>query len=158
MTSDTQTALRLTRIVQAPRERAYRAWLEPEVVRRWMAPHGKSVKQVIVDERVGGHYEVWLVDEDGNDTGGFDWELLELVEGERIVASWRFVGPDREHDPSHDSLLTVEFRDAPGGATELTLVHERLEAFAAAMPEVGANVATGWNMALDNLVSLFSAT
>lgn len=82
---------------------------------------------------------------------GFDCELLELVPNERIVFRWRFVGPERVADPAHDSRLAITFRDAPGGATELTLVHECLDALHDAMPHVAENVGRGWEMALDKL-------
>ena len=56
--------------------------------------------------------------------------------------------------PSYDSMLTITLREAPRGATTLTLVHERLERLAAAMPEVAANVVAGWENVLDKLVAL----
>jgi uncharacterized protein YndB with AHSA1/START domain len=56
-------------------------------------------------------------------------------------------------DHAIDSRLTVTLREAADGATELTLVHDRLDAFAAAMPEVGELVGPGWEVALDKLVA-----
>jgi hypothetical protein len=47
--------------------------------------------------------------------------------------------------------LTITLREAPGGRTALTLVHERLDALRAAMPYVADNVGLGWEMALDKL-------
>lgn len=52
-----------------------------------------------------------------------------------------------------DSLLTITLEYAPGGATKLTLVHERLESLRSAMPDVADNVETGWQMALDKLAA-----
>jgi uncharacterized protein YndB with AHSA1/START domain len=143
-------AVRLQRTIPAPPERVYRAWLDPELLRQWMSPAGFDVTRAEVDERVGGRFRVSHSGE-----SGFEAEVLELVPDERIVLLWRFVGRDGTYDPTHDSLLTVELREAPGG-TELTLVHERLEAFRAAMPEIAANVETGWSQALDKLVSATS--
>src|SRR4249920_1587996 len=76
-------------------------------------------------------------------SGGFECELLELVQDRRIVFCWCFVGPERAAGPVFHSLLTITLDDAPGGATTLTLVHERLEALRAAMPHVAENVAAG---------------
>ena len=108
--------------------------------------------RVEVDERVGGHYRIFHVGDEG-DLGGFESELLELVPDERIVFLWRFVGPDRAFDPAHDSRLTITLREAPGGATDLTLVHERLDAIDDAMPGMAANTAVGWGQALDKLAA-----
>jgi uncharacterized protein YndB with AHSA1/START domain len=153
----TMTEVRLQRTIQAPPARVYRAWLDPDMLCRWLAPGSMSVTRVEGDERVGGTYRIWQADAGGEDVGGFEWELLELVADERIVLRWRFVGPDRFADPAHDSRLTVKLRGTPDGATELTLIHDRLDAFAAAMPEITEMVGPGWQMALDKLVATFES-
>jgi uncharacterized protein YndB with AHSA1/START domain len=154
MTPDTgeQAVVRLHRTILAPPDQVYRAWLEPDVLRRWLAPAGLAVTRVEVDERVGGHHRIWQAGADG-DAGGFDSELLELVPNQRIVFLWRFVGPERIADPAHDSRLTIALREAPGGATALTLVHERLDALDAAMPGMAEATARGWDQALDKLAA-----
>jgi uncharacterized protein YndB with AHSA1/START domain len=149
----TMTEVRLQRTIAAPPARVYRAWLDPDLLCRWLAPGSMSVKRAEGEERVGGTYRIWQADEHGEDVGGFEWELLELVPDERIVFLWRFVGPDRFADHALDSRLTVTLREAPGDGTELTLVHDRLDAFAAVMPGVAELVGPGWEMALDKLVA-----
>jgi uncharacterized protein YndB with AHSA1/START domain len=147
----TMTEVRLQRTIPAPPHRVYRAWLDPEVLRKWLAPGEMTVTRVEADERIGGAYRIWQASPEGDDVGGFEWELLELVPDRRIVFLWRFVGPDRVADRAHDSRLTVTLRELPGGATELTLVHDRLDAFRAAMPDIVEQVGPGWRMALDKL-------
>jgi uncharacterized protein YndB with AHSA1/START domain len=148
--------VRLQRTFAAPPERVYRAWLDPEVLGRWMAPGALEVTRAEVDERVGGRLRIWHAGPEV-DVGGFEAELLELVPGERIVFRWGFVGPERLAGPTYDSLLTITLRETPDGATELTLVHERLDDLAAALPDVADNVGRGWELALDNLVSQVGA-
>jgi uncharacterized protein YndB with AHSA1/START domain len=150
----TMTEIRMQRTIAAPPDSVYRAWLDPDQLARWLAPGDMRVTRVEADERVGGSYGIWQADDDG-DVGGFEWEVLELVPGERIVFLWRFLGPERDVDTALDSRLTITLRPAAGGATELTLVHERLEAFAAAMPAIIELVGPGWAAALDQLVALF---
>jgi uncharacterized protein YndB with AHSA1/START domain len=147
------TAVRLQRTISAPPDEVYRAWLEPELIRRWLAPAGLEVTRAEVAARVGGHYRIWHAGTEG-EVGGFECELLELVPHERIVLRWGFVGPDRLAGPTYDSQLTVMLREAPDGATELTLVHERLDDLRAARPDIADRVGQGWEMALDNLVAL----
>jgi uncharacterized protein YndB with AHSA1/START domain len=147
------TAVRLQRTISAPPDQVYRAWLDPDVMRRWLAPGGLEVTRAEVDEHVGGRYRVWHAGSEG-EVGGFECELLELVPNERIVWRWGFAGPDRLAGPTYDSLLTVTFAQAPGGATELTLVHERLADLRAALPDVADAVGPGWDMALDKLAAL----
>jgi uncharacterized protein YndB with AHSA1/START domain len=143
--------VRLDRTIPAPPDRVYRAWLDPDLLCRWLAPASLEATRVEVDERVGGHHRTWQENADGEPAGGFDCELLELVPGERIVFLWRFVGPERVADAAHDSRLTITLSEAPDGATALSLVHERLEAIDAAMPGMARNTATGWGQALDQL-------
>jgi uncharacterized protein YndB with AHSA1/START domain len=144
--------VRLHRTIPAPPSRVYRAWLEPELLRRWLSPAGLHVTGAEVDERVGGHFRIWQASADG-EAGGFECELLELVPDRRIVFRWAFVGPEWVADPAHDTRLTITFGDAPGGATALTLLHERLDALDAAMPGMAEGTATGWGMALDKLAA-----
>jgi uncharacterized protein YndB with AHSA1/START domain len=148
----TVPVVRLDRTISAPPQKVYRAWLKPDFVRRWMTP-GFEVSRIEIDERVGGHYRVWH-SQSGVEAGGFECEILELVPYERIVFRWGFVGPERRNGPVYDSLLTITMREAPGRATALTLVHERLEDLAAAMPEAAGKVEFGWNMVLEKLAAM----
>ncbi len=148
MTVD-QSSLRLQRTLAAPPARVYRAWLEPELLQRWMSPASFEVSRVEVDERPGGHLHIWQTSADG-DVGGMEGDILELVPDERIVFDWRFVGPGRERDLRLDSRLSITLRAVPEG-TELTLVHELLDPLREAMPQVADNVSRGWGMALDKL-------
>ena len=67
------TVVRLERTIPAPPHKVYRAWFDPDLLRRWLAPGGLEVKRVEIDERVGGHYRIWQADSD-SDVGGFDCE------------------------------------------------------------------------------------
>ena len=142
--------VRLERTISAQPHRVYRAWLDPELLRQWLAPGVLTAKRIEVDERVGGSFRVWHSHSD-SDVGGFDCEILELVPDRRIVFRWGFVGPDRTEGPVYDSRLTITLREAPGGSTLLTLVHERLDDLAAAKPDVADMVELGWAWVLEKL-------
>jgi uncharacterized protein YndB with AHSA1/START domain len=145
--------VRLQRTIPATPREVYQAWLDPELLRQWMAP-GLEVKRAEVDARVGGHFRIWHADHD-SDVGGFECEIVELVADERIVFRWGFTGPQRA--PVYDSLLTITLHGAKGNATILTLVHERLDDLAAAMPDVARSVELGWELVLTKLVLVLSA-
>lgn len=146
-------AVRVERLIPAPAGQVYRAWLEPELLRLWLAPGAMTMARAEVEEWPGGSYRIWQEDA-GRDTGGFEAELLELVPGERLVFRWGFVGPERTGGPVFDSRLTVTFGGDPGGGTLLTLVHEQLSQLAAAMPSVAESVGPGWESALGKLAAL----
>jgi uncharacterized protein YndB with AHSA1/START domain len=147
-----QPAVRLERVIPAPPHEVYRAWLEPALLRQWMAP-GFDVSRAEVDARVGGHFRIWHADH-GVERGGFECEILELVPDERLVFRWGFVGPERTAGPVYDSLLTITLQAAKGDATTLVLLHERLDDLAAAMSGIVDQVNTGWTMVLEKLALL----
>ena len=149
------TIVRLERVIPAPPERVYRAWLDPQLLVRWMAPGPFDITAAEVDERPGGHYRIWH-SAGGTPSGGFECELAELVPHERIVFRWGFAGPERRNGPVYDSLLTVTFRPVPDDATVLTLVHERLDDLAVALPDAAANVGAGWADVLGKLAGVLS--
>ena len=149
-----QPVIRIERTIPASPSEVYRAWLDPDLVRRWMAPGSFAATQVEIDARVGGHYRIWHSDS-GAAAGGFESELLELVPDERIVLRWGFAGPDRASGPVFDSLLTITLAEQASG-TALTLVHERLDDLAAAMPHVAQNVEAGWVDVLGQLTLLLA--
>jgi uncharacterized protein YndB with AHSA1/START domain len=142
--------VRRQRTLAPPPAVVYRAWLDPEIVHRWLVPGDLELARLEVDERVGGRYRVWQT-QGGRARGGFEAEILELVPNERIVFRWGFVGPKRDAGPVYDSLLTITLSEAPEGGTRLVLVHERLDDLAAAMPEVADQVGNGWDDVLDKL-------
>jgi uncharacterized protein YndB with AHSA1/START domain len=150
-----RVAVRLERTIPAPPRDVYRAWLDPDLVRRWMAPDFE-VTRVEIDARVGGHYRVWHA-KSGSESGGFDAEILVLIPDRRIVFRWGFVGPDRRKGPVYDSTLTIELREAPDDATSLILIHERLDELAAGMPQAADKVEMGWAMVIEKLAIMLGA-
>jgi uncharacterized protein YndB with AHSA1/START domain len=114
-----------------------------------------EVSRAEVEEHVGGNLRIWQT-HSGQDVGGFECQIVELIPNKRIVFHWGFVGPHRDKGPKFDSLLTITLRASPGSATTLTLVHKRLDDLERAMPEVARNVSVGWEMVLDKLAKQFN--
>ena len=153
--STEHAVVRVERTIPAPPGQVYRAWLDPELLRRWMAPGSMTMTHAEIEEWPGGYYRIWQEDA-GREVGGFEAELLELVPGERLVFRWGFVGPERTEGPVFDSRLTVTFGDDGDGGTLLTLVHEQLGELAAALPLVAEGVGPGWDAALGKLAAAFA--
>ena len=146
------------RTLPFPRERVYRAWLDPRTMVRWFVDPSFTDGRAEVDERVGGHYRIFQVDPAGALTGGSENRIVELVPNERIVLAWRFAGPNREEDLSPESRLTVTFAEPRPGETELTVVHEQLDDLAQAMPHVAGHVEQGWADTVDRLAPAIDTT
>jgi uncharacterized protein YndB with AHSA1/START domain len=152
MTDRPSTAVHVRRTIAATPDRVYRAWLDPQLMVRWFAPGGFAVRRAEVDERVGGRVRIWHADGAGNDVGGAEAEIVELVPGERIVLRWQFVGPDRATDPALATRLTITFAAVPGG-TRLDLTHDRLDGVRDRSPHIAEQVRPGWESAIDALVA-----
>jgi uncharacterized protein YndB with AHSA1/START domain len=150
------TSVRIERTISAPPHRVYEAWLDPDIVRTWMVPGSFEAWRVDIDRRIGGHYRVFHA-QAGQDSGGFEAEILEMVPDQRLVWRWGFVGPERTDGPVYDSQLTVTLRPGPAGTTVLTLVHENLDALSAGLPHVAASVQAGWEDVIIKLGSLVQA-
>ena len=117
--AETETTLRITRVFAAPREKVFRAWTDPEALRKWFAPSdGYTTRIPELDLTVGGRYRVEMTSPDGKVhivTGAY----REVRPPEKLVYTWKW-----ENDPGMgETLVSVEFHDR-GGRTELVLTHE----------------------------------
>lgn len=131
-----QSSITLTQQVpSAPRD-VYAAWLSPERLATWWWPEMDTTYEV--DPQVGGAFAI----RSGQTGLGATGTYRELVEGERIVMTWRWESPG---PPAPEELVTVTFA-ATGEGTEVTLVHE----FATAYLDV-ANPTHGWRDVLAEL-------
>ena len=79
------TELVISRVVDAPRDLAFKAWTEPEHLDRWQnAPQGFTVTSHQTDLRSGGAYRVCMRSPDGVDHW-LQGVYREVVPGERLV-------------------------------------------------------------------------
>ena len=69
-TEDTERDLVLTRIINAPPEKVYRCWTEPELLKQWFAPRPWNTPSVEADVRPGGASRVTMADESGTEYVG----------------------------------------------------------------------------------------
>lgn len=110
--------LRLTHRFQAPRERVFDAWTNPEVLRRWWAAGPDwDTPEAVVDLRPGGGYRLSMRNPETDAVHTVIGEYTEVVPPERLAYTWRWEGQDGE-----ETLVVVEFADA-GGATEVVVTH-----------------------------------
>lgn len=142
-TTGTGEVLRLERRFKATADRVFRAWTEPEAMRRWKAPGEAEVALAESDLRVGGTYRIHMRGPDGT-VYRLIGEYREVTIPSRLVYTWRW---EHEADPL-ETLVTVEFR-AAGDETDVILVHS---GFAA--DDDRARHEMGWNGSLDKLAQV----
>ena len=146
----TAVQVQVSRTIDATPAEAYRAFLDPDKLRRWFCPDGFEVTSIEVDERVGGRHRTELSSREYG-RHRFDAEIFELVPEERIVLSWRFADLDPPRE-SEESVVTVTFRAVDEDRTEVTLTHSRLTGEWAADQ---ASIDEGWTEALSHLAALY---
>jgi uncharacterized protein YndB with AHSA1/START domain len=122
--SDREMAM--ARTFEAPAALVYRAYTEPELLKRWLlGPDGWTMTVCEVDLRVGGAYRyVWRRDRDGLEMG-MGGEYRELDPPTRIVQTEHF---DDAWYPG-DALVTTTFTE-DGGRTRMisTVLYDTKEA------------------------------
>ena len=84
----------LHRVLRAPAERIYRAFLDPDAMAKWLPPHGFTGKVHHLDARVGGSYRMSCTNFSSGNTHAFGGQYLELVPNERIKHTDGFDDPN----------------------------------------------------------------
>lgn len=144
----------ITRIFDAPRDLIWKAWTDPEHLKRWWGPKDFDSPACQLDLRVGGRYLFCMRSPDGQEfwsTGVY----LEIVPLERLVYTDSFADAhgnvvSADHygmaaDFPLEMQVTITFEDYQG-KTRMTLQHAGLPA-----GEMNDQTGAGWNESFDKL-------
>ena len=147
MTTSNTNTIRLHRVLKAPPERVYRAFLDAAAMCKWLPPNGFTGKVHQIDAKVGGGYKMSFTNFTTGKNHSFGGEYLELVPHERI----RYT--DQFDDPNLPGTMhvTVTFRKVSGG-TEVNITQE-------GVPDIIPAEACylGWQESLAQLAKLVEA-
>lgn len=115
----TTSTVRLHRVLRAPPERVYRAFLDPLAMAKWIPPNGFTCMVHHMEARVGGTFRMSFTNFTTEQSHSFGGEYLELIPNELI----RYT--DAFEDPSLPGILqvTVSIRELACGS-ELTILQE----------------------------------
>ncbi len=114
--------VRLHRVLKAPPQRVYKAFLDPDALAKWMAPYGFTGRVHHIDPREGGSYHMSFTNFSTGVTHSFGGTYHELRPGELIRYTDRFDASD-DSPLAGEMTMTVTFRAVTAG-TELTIVQE----------------------------------
>ena len=139
--------VRLHRVLKAPPERVYRAFLDPEAMVKWLPPHGFTGKVHHMDARVGGTYKMSFKNFGSGSGHSFGGSYLELVPNERIRHTDKFDDPNLPGEMQVTVTLKAVFC-----GTELNIVQEGIPS---AIPVEACYL--GWQESLKLLGQLVEA-
>jgi uncharacterized protein YndB with AHSA1/START domain len=141
----------LTRTLNAPRDKVFRAWTEPELLRQWFAPKPWTTPVAECDVRPGGANFIVMRGPDGQEFPNRG-VYLEVVKNERLVFTDAYT---EAWQPAEKPFITVilTFEDAGGGKTRYTA---RARHWTVADREAHEKMGfhEGWGLCTDQLESL----
>jgi uncharacterized protein YndB with AHSA1/START domain len=115
--------VRLHRVLRAPPERIYRAYLDPDAMAKFLPPYGFTGRVLEMDARVGGIYRMQFTNFSNGQTHAFGGKYLELVPNEKIVNTDVFDDPNLPGQ----MITTISLKPVSCG-TEITAVQEGIPA------------------------------
>ena len=122
--STTQTGtVRLHRVLTAPPERIYRAFLDADALAKWLPPHGFTGRVHEMDAREGGGYRMTFTNFSSGNSHSFGGTFVELVPNERIRHTDKFDDPNLPGEMQ----TTIILRKVMVG-TEIEIVQEGIPA------------------------------
>ena len=86
--------VRLHRVLNAPPERVFKAFLDPDALVKWMAPHGFTAKVHHLDPQVGGSYKMSYTNFSTGHSHSFSGKYIEIVPNQLLRYTDQFDDPD----------------------------------------------------------------
>lgn len=139
-----ENTVKLHRVIRAPAERIYRAFLDGDALAKWLPPHGFTGKVHQMKAEVGGTYRMSFTNFTTGHTHSFGGEFLELVPNARIRHTDRFDDPNLPGQ----MMTTISLKPVSVG-TEVSIVQEGIPS---AIPVEGCYL--GWQDSLTLLTQL----
>ena len=119
MTTSNTNTIKLHRVLKAPPERVYRAFLDAGAMCKWLPPNGFTGQVHHLEPKVGGTYKMSFTNFTTGNSHSFGGEYLELVPNERIRHTDRFDDPNLPGEMQ----VTVTLKKVVVG-TELNITQE----------------------------------
>lgn len=151
--TDPSRDLVLTRLIDAPPEKLFRAWTEPELIKQWFAPKPWTTPHAEIDLRPGGSNLVVMRSPEGQDMPNRG-VYLDVVPNARIVVTDAYVSAwEPAQKPFMTLILTFE---EEAGKTRYTAIARH---WSVADKETHENMGfhVGWGICADQLAALVAS-
>jgi uncharacterized protein YndB with AHSA1/START domain len=147
MTTNNTNTVRLHRVLRAPPERAYRAFLDADAMAKWLPPNGFTGKVHHLDAKVGGSYKMSFTNFSTGKSHSFGGKYLELKPNELLRYTDKFDDPNLPGE----MITTISLKQVFCG-TELNVTQEGIPAM---IPAEACYL--GWQESLTLLAKLVEA-
>lgn len=139
--------VRLHRVLRAPAERIYKAFIDADAMAKWLPPNGFTGKVHQMDARVGGSYRMSFTNFTTGQSHSFGGTYLELVPHQRLRYTDRFDDPNLPGE-----MITSVTLTPVSCGTELHVIQEGIPAM---IPAEACYL--GWQESLTLLMKLVEA-
>jgi len=113
VTTPREREIYIEREFDAPRDRVFALFIDPELIPQWWGPRGTTAEVIEMDARTGGDWTFVAHGSDGSQTG-FRGTFREVTAPERIVQTFEWDGM-----PGYVSVDSVEFVELADGRTKM---------------------------------------
>ncbi len=111
--------VRLHRVLTAPPERVYKAFVDPDAMAKWLPPHGFTAKVHFMEARVGGSFKMSFTNFGTGHSHSFGGSYKEMEPGKLLKYTDKFDDPNLPGEMQ----VTVKFTKVICG-TDLSIVQE----------------------------------
>ena len=156
--------IRIEKVFDAPREMVWKAWTEPEMIKKWWGPEGFTAPSAKIDLKVGGIYTYAMKGPKGS-----QWDRVmyssgifkEIVLMEKIVVTDYFsdehgnkIEPSKEGQDADfptEMTSTILFEEIEGGKTKLSIIYPKPENEKQFQAILKSGMKEGWLSSLDKM-------
>ncbi len=115
----------ITKVLNAPIEKVWDAWTNPESIKQWLSPEGMTNPEVSNDFNIGGTYRIIMEghnmpDPNHNGIMAVGGEYLEIEKPHKLVYTWLWENAPAE---THTTKITILFKKLKAMQTEMILIH-----------------------------------
>jgi uncharacterized protein YndB with AHSA1/START domain len=111
--------IHLHRVLSAPPEKVYRAFIDSDAKAKWLPPNGFTGKVHSMDARIGGTYKMSFTNFTTGKSHSFGGKFVEMMPGKKLKYTDRFDDPNLPGEMQ----ITIEFNEVSCG-TDLKIVQE----------------------------------
>ncbi|WP_338607435.1 SRPBCC family protein [Pelagibacterium nitratireducens] len=149
-TPNTDKELVLDRLIDAPRDKVYRCWTEPDLIKQWFAPKPWTTPKVEIDVRPGGANTVTMADPEGNEYPN-PGIYLEVVPNEKLVFTDAFTAG---WQPTDKAFFTCELTFADEGGKTRYIARAKHWTLEDKQQHEQMGFHEGWGICADQLEAL----